>query len=247
MNRLFQSFRKGISFSTLFVLLQTGFAEPTFVGPQQTMVLTQEDLAERIAFMLAEEYRNVQGEFQVEFLRPQETITIPDGVVEVSLRSPLSGGLRSRVLLRYEVKVNDESVYTADMPAEIKVFREVLVSNRRLNRKEHLTSDDVNLETWDILKLRDEPVDPVTELSAFQVHYSVMKGTILTQRHVRMIPVVSRGDIVIGQLQRGLLKINLQVEVIEEAAPGQTVRVRNIKSRKLLTGIVSNENTILLP
>lgn len=247
MNLLFQSFQKGISFSTLFVLLQTGFAEPTFVGPQQTMVLTQEDLAERIAFMLAEEYRNVQGEFQVEFLRPQETITIPDGVVEVSLRSPLSGGLRSRVLLRYEVKVNDESVYTADMPAEIKVFREVLVSNRRLNRKEHLTSDDVNLETWDILKLRDEPVDPVTELSAFQVHYSVMKGTILTQRHVRMIPVVSRGDIVIGQLQRGLLKINLQVEVIEEAAPGQTVRVRNIKSRKLLTGIVSNENTILLP
>jgi flagella basal body P-ring formation protein FlgA len=64
---------------------------------------------------------------------------------------------------------------------------------------------------------------------------------------VRLIPVVSRGDIVIGQLQRGLLEINLQVEVVEEAAPGQTVRVRNIKSRKLLTGIVSNENTILLP
>jgi flagella basal body P-ring formation protein FlgA len=247
MHAFFQSFRKGFPFILLFAVSHIGHAEATFVGPQQTMTLTQEDLAERIAFMLADEYRTIEGEFQVEFLRPQETITVPDGVVEVALRSPLSGGLRSRVLLRYEVKVNDQSVYSADMPAEVRVMRDVLVSNRRLSRKERLTSDDVNLERWDILKLRDEPIDPATDISAFQVHYSAMKGTILTQRHVRLIPVVSRGDIVIGQLQRGLLEINLQVEVVEEAAPGQTVRVRNIKSRKLLTGIVSNENTILLP
>jgi flagella basal body P-ring formation protein FlgA len=247
MHTLFQSFRKSFPLILLFALSQVGHTERTFVGPQQIMALTQEDLAERIAFMLADEYRNIEGEFQVEFLRPQETITVPDGVVEVALRSPLSGGLRSRVLLRYEVKVNEQSVYSADMPAEVRVMRDVLVSNRRLSRKERLTSDDVNLERWDVLKLRDEPIDPATDISAFQVHYSAMKGTILTQRHVRLIPVVSRGDIVIGQLQRGLLKINLQVEVEEDAAPGQTVRVRNIKSKKLLTGIVSNENTILLP
>ena len=241
------SFRRGLPICLAFALTHIGLAEPTFVGPQQTMILTQEDLSERIAFMLADEYRNIEGEFKVQFLRPQEAITVPDGVVEIGLRSPLSGGLRSRVLLRYEVKVNNESVYSADMPAEVSVLNEVLVSNRRLSRKEPLTADDVNVEVWDILKLRDEPIDPATDISAYQIHHSVMKGTILTQRHLRLIPVVSRGDIVVGELQRGLLKICLQVEVVGEAAPGQSVMVRNIKSRKLLTGIVSNENTILLP
>lgn len=229
---------------TLFVC---GNAEPTFVGPPQSITLTKDDLAKQIAQMLAGDYRTVEGEFHVEFLRPLQDLVIPSGVVEVGLTSPLSGGLRSRVLLRFEVKVNDQSVFKADMPAEIKVFREVLVSNRRLDRKELLSADDLNMERWDILKLRDEPIDPLTDLSALQVYYSVMKGTILTERHVRLIPVVARGDVVVGRLKHGLMEINLQVEVMDEAAPGQNVRVRNIKSKKLLTGIVLNENTILLP
>jgi flagella basal body P-ring formation protein FlgA len=59
--------------------------------------------------------------------------------------------------------------------------------------------------------------------------------------------VVDRGDIVNGWIKRGLLQINLKVEVMEEAAPGQLVRVKNIRTKKYMRGVVQDENSIVIP
>jgi flagella basal body P-ring formation protein FlgA len=59
--------------------------------------------------------------------------------------------------------------------------------------------------------------------------------------------VVGRGDIVNGWIKRGLLQINLKVEVMEEAAPGQLVRVKNIRTKKYMRGVVQDENSIVIP
>jgi len=55
-----------------------------------------------------------------------------------------------------------------------------------------------------------------------------------------------RGDLVVAKIEEGPLIISLKVEVLEEGAYGQAIRVRNPLTRKELRGKVQNEHTILL-
>jgi flagella basal body P-ring formation protein FlgA len=47
-------------------------------------------------------------------------------------------------------------------------------------------------------------------------------------------------------VQDGVLNISMKVEVLEDGAPGQTVRARNVQSRRDLRGRVLDEKTILI-
>ncbi len=49
-----------------------------------------------------------------------------------------------------------------------------------------------------------------------------------------------------GVYQDGSLSISLKVETLEDGLPGQTVRVRNPKTKRELYGKVQNEQTVLI-
>jgi flagella basal body P-ring formation protein FlgA len=57
---------------------------------------------------------------------------------------------------------------------------------------------------------------------------------------------VHRGQTIEARFQSGALAISMRVEVLEEGAPGQVVRVRNVRSQKEFRGKVQDENTILV-
>ncbi len=209
--------------------------------------LSGQNLTEYLAEALSKAYPQENGEFKVSLLKAQAEINVPEGSVEIKLKDLPGTGLRSRIMLKYELHVDGLLIQTESIPVEIQMMKEVLVSKRRVNRGEPILLDDLSLEIRDVLGLREPPVDPSSDLSVYEIQYTLMQGKILTERNIRMRPVVDRGDIVTGWLKRGLLQINLKVEVMEEAAPGQLVRVRNIKSKKYLRGIVYDENSVLIP
>ncbi|MDG1891489.1 MAG: flagellar basal body P-ring formation chaperone FlgA [Verrucomicrobiota bacterium] len=212
----------------------------------KSVVFTGEHLGQYLAEALAVEYPREKGVFKVSLLRPFTDLHIPDGVSELVLATPPATGLRSRLMLRYTLSVNGELIQTASVPVEIQILREVLVSSRRLNRGQQVTLDDLSLEIRDVLSENAMPLDPAADVSIYEVHYTLLRGHILTERHVRLMPVVKRGDLVTAYLRRGLLQINLKVEVMEEAAPGQTVRLRNLESKKPLRGVVYDENSVFI-
>ena len=45
-------------------------------------------------------------------------------------------------------------------------------------------------------------------------------------------------------VQDGTMQILVKVEALEDGLPGQTVRVRNLKSRREFRGKVQNEETV---
>ncbi len=65
-------------------------------------------------------------------------------------------------------------------------------------------------------------------------------------RSVRVRPVIQRGQMVDGVFQDGSLSISLKVETLEDGLLGQTVRVRNPKTKRELYGKVQNEQTVLI-
>ena len=63
-------------------------------------------------------------------------------------------------------------------------------------------------------------------------------------RHVKLTPVVKRGQIVDAFVQVRSLTIRLKAEVLEDGAPGETVRMRNLQTKKEIRGVVINEKFI---
>ena len=234
-----------VCFFLLLFTLGKGLAEPAI--EKETMVVTTEWLTQKIAENLRESYQHLEGDMQVALARTKPNIELPKGDPSLELTSLPSGGLRSRVLLHYQLTVNDEVVHADTVSVVVKLLQEVFVANRRLARKEPVRLDDLTLTTMDVLASRDKPIPPSTDLSVYEMNYTILEGTVLSQRYLRLTPAIHRGDMVTGWLKRGLLEINLRLEALEEGAPGQIIRLKNPNTRKTLRGIVRDEQSIILP
>ena len=229
-------------FSSHWVVMK---AEPAL--EKETMMLTPEWLTQQIAKSLRDAYQHLEGDMEVELARSKPAVEIPKGEPYLELSSLPTGGLRSRVLLRYDLKINEQVVHSDTAPVVVKLHQEVFVANRRLERKEPVMLDDLTLTTMDVLSSRDKPIHPSTDLSMYEFNYTILEGTVLSERYLRLSPAVHRGDRVTGWIKRGLLEINLKLEALEEGAPGQMIRLKNPSNRKTLRGIVQDENTIIIP
>jgi flagella basal body P-ring formation protein FlgA len=85
------------------------------------------------------------------------------------------------------------------------------------------------------------PTDDSLEISE-----NVQSEMPLLNRAVRVRPAILRGRIVEGLFQDGTLSISLKVETLEDGLVGQTVRVRNPKTKRELYGKVQNDQTVLI-
>ena len=236
------------SLACIFCLIFTSgksIAEPAI--EKETMVVTTEWLTQKITENLRENYQHLQGKMEVVLARPKPNMELPRGNASLELTSLPSGGLRSRVLLRYELMVNDKVIHTDTVPVVVKLLKEAFVVKRRLSRKDPIRLDDLKLTTIDVLTSTDKPIPTSTDLSAYESNYTILEGTVLSERYLRLTPAIYRGDIVTGWLNKGLLKINLKLEALEDGAPGQTIRLKNPATRKILRGVVSDSESIILP
>ena len=239
------SIHSWVCFCLLLFTLGKVLAEPAI--EKETMIVTTEWLTQKIAENLRESYQHLEGDMQVALARTKANIELPKGDPSLELTSLPSGGLRSRVLLHYQLTVNDEVAHADTVPVVVKLLQEVFVANRILARKEPVRLDDLTLTTMDVLTSRDKPIPPSTDLSVYEMNYTILEGTVLSKRYLRLTPAIHRGDMVTGWLKRGLLEINLRLEALEEGAPGQIIRLKNPNTRKTLRGIVRDEQSIILP
>ena len=66
----------------------------------------------------------------------------------------------------------------------------------------------------------------------------------LSSRSLRLRPIVHRGKVADAIVSDGMLTLSVKVEILEDGLPGQTIRVRNLKSKREFRGKVQNEETI---
>ena len=59
-----------------------------------------------------------------------------------------------------------------------------------------------------------------------------------------MKPVVRRGSLAKAVVTAGSIQVSTKVKVLEDGAPGDVVRVQNVRTRKEIIGEVLDESTI---
>ena len=213
---------------------------------RRARTFSESDLLELLTTTLQQNYVKERGTLELRLTRPWSPISVPDESLTLKVLDLPTMGVTAAFIVRFELRVADESVGTWQTAVQARIWRDVWVASSTLRRGDPLSADDLSRERRDVLTLRDVLTELPEGQYAYEIAETVLAGMPLTPRCLKLKPVVHRGQSAQAVVQDGALSVTMKVEVLEDGAPGQIVRVRNLQSRREIRGKVINEQTILV-
>ncbi len=213
---------------------------------RRTRPLTEFDITDLLTATLQRQYVNDRGELELHLTAPWTPVRVPDEPLTLKAFDLPANGIMPDCIVRCELWNGKERVGEWRLAVKASIWREVPVAHSPLTRGDLLKDADVSLERRDVLVLRDAYLNFSHADENLELAENVPAGLPVLNRSVRARPIVQRGQLVEGIYQDGGLSISLKVELLEDGLPGQTIRVRNPKTKRELHGKVQNEQTVVI-
>jgi len=157
--------------------------------------------------------------------------------VSLQINHPGNADLCGAVTLRVTATKNGETLRSFPVPIQVTLYDDVVTTTRRLRRHEVITAGDVSLERREVELKRDKPYVDLAKVIGYRVQRSLTAGRALTPSAIEEVPLVKRGQRVTVRYQSGNLLLTTIGEAIEDGWKGRPVRVKNLSSKRLITGI----------
>ncbi|OPX31366.1 MAG: flagella basal body P-ring formation protein FlgA [Candidatus Latescibacteria bacterium 4484_181] len=130
------------------------------------------------------------------------------------------------------------------MTADVRLFHAVVVASQRVKRGELLTPQVLKLETREVTCLEGRYFTRIEQLQGKRARLSIPLGAVLTPETVEPVPVVSRGSKVRILVQFASVVAWTEGAALQEGAPGELIRVRNLRSGKRVLARVLDSETV---
>lgn len=172
-------------------------------------------------------------------------LKVPDGA-KLKVRFADDEAFRGSVVAELVVRDAGETMRTRRISARVDVFQTVYGVAEPLRRGRRLTTADlVELRLPHTKLARDAILDPST-IEGAMLRRAVKPGEPLRDAWLQVPPVVERGDRVRMIAVRGPLRITARGEALSDGIRGAYIRVRNLDSRKVVSGRVTGPGEIEL-
>jgi flagella basal body P-ring formation protein FlgA len=212
---------------------------------RRARLLNENELHDLLTATLQREVVKERGELELRFSRPWTAVQVPDEPLELKVLDLPASGVTPNFIVRFELVSGQDRVGPWQVVVQGRLMKDVLVARSNLKRGQSLAEADVTTERHDVISLR-EPLEPsALGEPGMELNESVSAGQSLLARSVRRRPVVQRGQLVDAVMFDGSLNITLKVEVLSDGLPGQTIRVRNPKTKREFYAKVQNDQTVL--
>ena len=213
---------------------------------RRTRQFSDYEMTAMLTACLQQDYVKDRGELELHLGRPLAAFAVPDEPLMLKVADLPANGLGPNFVVRCELWNGQEHVGDWQLAVLAKLWRDVPLANSRLNRGELLRDADLVMEKRDILVQRDALLNLSSDDGVLELTENIPVGQPVLNRSVRVRPAIRRGRLVEGVYQEGNFSISLKVEALEDGLIGQTVRVRNPKTKRELNGKVQNEQTVLI-
>ena len=246
---------RAVTFTTAQIndLLQQSapeFVTTNWIGATQIKVsrrtrsLTESEIKDLLAASLQQNYVKDRGELELRFSRPVPATLVVDEPLTVKMLELPSAGVTANFIARFELRAGEEVAGTWQIPVTAHIWQEVYVASSPLKRSQLVRDADLSRERRDMLAQRDALTTVELDNPFLELSENVPAGMALTSRSLRLRPIVHRGKVADAIVSDGTLTLSVKVEILEDGLPGQTIRVRNLKSKREFRGKVQNEETI---
>jgi flagella basal body P-ring formation protein FlgA len=169
---------------------------------------------------------------------------VPEEAVSLQLTDLPPAGVLPNLVAGFELWCGKERIGSWQAPLQARVWHDLPVAHSPIARGQLLRDADITLERRDMLSQHEDCIPfPVTD-NLLEASGSIQAGMPVTCRLTRARPIMRRGQLVQAVYQDGPMIISLKVEALEDGALGQTVRVRNPKTRRELYGKIQTEDLV---
>lgn len=224
---------KWICIIALFILpvVAAGGADDTF----------KSDLTDAILDRFQLDPESIEIEFRK--IRFGETIPVYDSLaVEPMTQAEPIG----RIIVKADLFKNNKVIESGQISINIKRFMDVLVASERIGRNKFLSSESIVIENRSVTALVDKPLTTLDETNGRWSKRRISKGDILTHANTELIPTVQAGQEISIVYRTSGLEISAQGTALENGYSGETIRVRNDKSKKTINATISDDYTAII-
>ena len=228
-------------------LADTGWSGAAHVRITRRMRLLEEaETRQLLTAALQQDFVKDRGELELRFTRAWAPTPIADEPFTLNILDLPSAGVTPNFVIRFELRSGQALLGNWQAPVRARIWRDVWVAGSALQRGQSLESADVAQERRDVLTVRNALPELATRDSSIEIAENIPAGSPLTLRSLRLRPIIRRGRVLQALVQQGSMTISVKVEALEDGVLGQTVRVRNLNSKREFRGKVQNEETILV-
>ncbi|WP_213153532.1 flagellar basal body P-ring formation chaperone FlgA [Pseudomonas carnis] len=174
-------------------------------------------------------------EIQVNQLDPRLRMPLCDKELTATLESP------AQPIGRVTVKVRCEgaSPWTVFVPAQVKLYRDVVVVARPLKRTGIIGYDDVALRERDISLINQGYLTSLDQAVGQKLTRPVVTDQVLTLVHLEQAEVIRKGDQVVISASSGGLNVRMPGEALSNGGMSEQIRVKNLNSNRVIKARVT--------
>lgn len=179
-------------------------------------------------------------EIQVNPLDPRLRLAACDSDLTQSLESPAQPV--GRVTVR--VSCEGSTPWAVFVPAQVRIFRPVVVVKTALRRDSIIGAGDVALVEQDVSLLNRGYVAEVEQVIGRKLTRATRTDQVLTPAMLQLAEAVRRGDQVVISARSGGINVRMQGEALSGGTLGQQISVRNLTSQRVIRARVAGPGQV---
>ncbi|MFL1503040.1 flagellar basal body P-ring formation chaperone FlgA [Pseudomonas sp. O64] len=174
-------------------------------------------------------------EIQVSQLDPRLRMPMCDKELTATLESPAQPIGRVTV----KVRCDGASPWTVFVPAQVKLFRDVVVVTRPLKRTGIIGFEDVALRERDISLISQGYLTSVDQAVGQKLTRPMVTDQVITLVHLEQAEVIRKGDQVVISASSGGLMVKMPGEALSNGGMSEQIRVKNLNSNRVIKAQVT--------
>jgi len=173
-----------------------------------------------------------EGRYEIEVnqLDPRMHMPMCDKELTATLESPATPIGRVTV----KVRCDSSSPWTVFVPAQVRLFRDVVTTTRPLKRAGIIEPGDVMLRERDISLINQGYFTALDQAIGQKLTRPTVADQVLTLVHLEQAEVISKGDQVVITARSGTLSVRMPGEALSNGGLREQIRVKNLNSNRVI-------------
>jgi flagella basal body P-ring formation protein FlgA len=208
--------------------------------PEQLIGATRDFLEQAVGDYLQRSGIHGRHEIQINRLDPRLRLPLCDKELTTSLESPAQP--IGRVTLR--VRCDGSSPWTVFVPAQVKLYRDVVTAIRPLKRESVVTPLDVALTERDVGLLNQGYLTSLQQAIGKKLTRPLQPDQVVAPTHVEHAEAIRKGDRVVISARSATITVRMPGEALSDGAVGRQISVRNQRSQRVVKARVTGPGQV---
>jgi flagella basal body P-ring formation protein FlgA len=124
----------------------------------------------------------------------------------------------------------------------VKLYKNILVTARRIERKQNLNTSDMVLRKTDITEIKGSFLTNANGIESFRTKILLKQGDPVIQENIEPKPIILTGDKIEAKLTSGSVLISFDAFSKQDGIPGSTITIMSKDKRQYKAKVIDSLN-----